>query len=569
MNSLKQKNIGLGAIILVSFIVLQVFIAYRLSDINTHIKISRDLQLKAIELTELEKDLLFLQLTKDYTKIDKIHELAQSLNINEISTSINVLVKKLKDGVLDIPTISKAYTSSQNELVKVKNELIKKGSAVDIQKENIVMFLIILVANLLINILLYYFVRQIIQNIERFQDGLKSFFNFLNRESSTVQPIVYSGTKDFDIIAEMVNTHVKMIEDGIKMDIDAVENIAEVIYQMEQGDFSSKAKANPNNPQIIALLQDINQFIDDINITFGTILSALSLYRENNFSNRLEIKKVGEFRELIEGVNILGDSMQQARADITKSLTKNANELQESSVSLHSQIEFLTEFMNNTAKVGGIIDKDINNMQTTFKETLTKTNQMNEEAIKTTNSAKNGEILANKTLSSMQDINESTLAINEAITIIDSISFQTNILSLNAAVEAATAGEAGKGFAVVAQEVRNLANKSAEAAKEIKALVTKTQQKAQSGIEISQQMQTNFIDVSTQISDTVGLVKSVNETTISEMSKMERVSDEMSKMHENVEQNLILIQETYKISSKLHEISNNLSKEVNKSENEQ
>ncbi len=568
MSSLKQRNIGLGAIILVSFIVLQVFIAYRLSDINTHVKISQNLQLKAIELTELEKNLLLMQLTKDYTKIDKIHKLAQSLNITEISTSVNILVKKLKDGSLDISTISKTYSSAQNELVRVKNELIKKGSAVDIQKENIIMFLIILVANLLINTLLYYFGRQIIKNIQRFQNGLQSFFNFLNRKSLTVEPIVYSGIEDFDVIAEIVNTHVKMIEDGIKMDIDAVENIAEVIHQMEQGDFSSKAKANPNNPQIIALLKDINQFIDDINITFGTILSALSLYRENNFSNRLEIKKIGEFRELIEGVNILGDSMQQARADITKSLTKNANELQESSVSLHSQIEFLTEFMNNTAKVGGIIDEDINNMQVTFKETLNKTNQMNEFAIKTTNSAKNGEVLANRTLSSMQDINESTLAINEAITIIDSISFQTNILSLNAAVEAATAGEAGKGFAVVAQEVRNLANKSAEAAKEIKALVTKTQQKAQSGIEISQQMQTNFIDVTTQIGDTVGLVKSVNEITISEMSKIQRVSDEMSKMHENVEQNLILMQETHKISSKLHEISNDLSKEVNKSENE-
>ncbi len=568
MNSLKQKNIGLGIIILVSFIVLQIFIAYRLSDINNHVKHSQEIQLKIIELTELEKDLLLLQFTKDYTKIDEINKLTKSLNIDSISILVDNLTEELKNGSLMISLVSKTYSSTQDELIKVKDELTKKGSAVDIQDENIIMFIIILVANLLINILLYYFVRQIIQNIERFQDGLKSFFNFLNRKSSSVEPIVYSGTKDFDDISEMVNAHVKVIEDGIKMDVDAVEKIAETINLMEQGDFSSKANATPNNPQIIALQKDINHFIDGISVTFETILYALSLYRENNFSNRLEIQKIGELRELIEGVNILGDSMQQARADITKSLTKNANELKESSVSLHSQIEFLTEFMNNTAKVGGEIDTDVNDMQATLKETLNKTNQMNEVAIKTTNSAKSGEILANKTLSSMEDINESTLAINEAIIIIDSISFQTNILSLNAAVEAATAGEAGKGFAVVAQEVRNLANKSAEAAKEIKALVTKTQQKAQYGIEISQQMQINFIDVTTQIADTVNLVKSVNEVTISEMSRMERVSDEMSKMHENVEQNLIIMQETYKISSKLHDISNDLSEEVNKSEDE-
>jgi methyl-accepting chemotaxis protein len=90
---------------------------------------------------------------------------------------------------------------------------------------------------------------------------------------------------------------------------------------------------------------------------------------------------------------------------------------------------------------------------------------------KVTQSANDGEKLAEQTTEAMNEIDEEVNAINEAITIIDQIAFQTNILSLNAAVEAATAGEAGKGFAVVAQEVRNLASRSAEAANEIKELV--------------------------------------------------------------------------------------------------
>ena len=81
----------------------------------------------------------------------------------------------------------------------------------------------------------------------------------------------------------------------------------------------------------------------------------------------------------------------------------------------------------------------------------------------------------------MDEINKEVSSINEAIEVIDQIAFQTNILSLNAAVEAATAGEAGKGFAVVAAEVRNLANRSAEAAREIKHIVELASKKAKEG----------------------------------------------------------------------------------------
>ena len=569
MVSLKNKNIGLAVLILISFVILQIFIAYRFSDISNKVASKQLEQQQIIKLTELQKNLLYMQLTKDYTKLTLIQELTSLLDIDTITKSIKQLKEAVEHKEHTAKLVSKAYTSVQKELVLAEDMSKKNGSTIDISSENMIIFIIILFANLVINILLYYFVRQIIQNIEKLREGLESFFDFLNGKAESVEPIIYSDTADFDFIAKVINENVSLIQNGIKMDIEAVANISKVIHKMEQGDFSLKANVIPNNLQIRELQENINQLISGLSHTFEAILKNLANYRTNDFSNRLEIEKIAELKELIEGVNVLGDSMQEARSEITKSLTNNATELKESSVELHSQIKSLTSFMNSTADIGGKIDKDVANMQVTFKETLDKTNQMQEVALKTTSRARDGEILANKTLDAMQDINESTLAINEAITIIDSISFQTNILSLNAAVEAATAGEAGKGFAVVAQEVRNLANKSAEAAKEIKQLVMKTQQKAQIGIEVSEQMQTNFIDVSTEIENTVSLVKSVNDVTISEMSRVSRVGHDISQMHVDVENNLIIMQETYKISSKLNEISNSLNREVNKSKDEQ
>lgn len=105
-----------------------------------------------------------------------------------------------------------------------------------------------------------------------------------------------------------------------------------------------------------------------------------------------------------------------------------------------------------------------------------------------TQSIKKGQDLANSTVVSMDQINEQTQAIADAITVIDQITFQTNILSLNAAVEVATAGEAGKGFVVVAQEVRNLASRSAEAAKEIKDIVEEATEKTNNGKTIADEM---------------------------------------------------------------------------------
>jgi methyl-accepting chemotaxis protein len=110
-----------------------------------------------------------------------------------------------------------------------------------------------------------------------------------------------------------------------------------------------------------------------------------------------------------------------------------------------------------------------------------------------TTSSNEGQKLALQTTVAMDEINKEVNSINEAITIIDQIAFQTNILSLNAAVEAATAGEAGKGFAVVAQEVRNLATRSADAANEIKKLVSNATVKANNGKKIADSMISGYI----------------------------------------------------------------------------
>ena len=172
-----------------------------------------------------------------------------------------------------------------------------------------------------------------------------------------------------------------------------------------------------------------------------------------------------------------------------------------------------------------------------------------------TASATHGEKLANQTNVSMDEINAQVTAINEAITVIDQIAFQTNILSLNAAVEAATAGEAGKGFAVVAAEVRNLASRSAEAAKEIKDLVQNATVKANLGKEIAGNMIDGYKQLNENISQTINLISDIQNASKEQLLGIEQINDAVTQLDQQTQQNAAVASQTHDVAILTDEIA--------------
>ncbi|MBP6714132.1 MAG: CZB domain-containing protein [Aliarcobacter sp.] len=133
--------------------------------------------------------------------------------------------------------------------------------------------------------------------------------------------------------------------------------------------------------------------------------------------------------------------------------------------------------------------------------------------------------------------NKEVSSIEAATSIIDQIAFQTNILSLNAAVEAATAGEAGKGFAVVAAEVRNLATRSGEAAKEINAIVQKAKLRANEGKEISNNMIEGYSILNKNIKNQIEIIKEVSNASKEQKQAIEQINDTVSELDQTTQQN--------------------------------
>ena len=172
-----------------------------------------------------------------------------------------------------------------------------------------------------------------------------------------------------------------------------------------------------------------------------------------------------------------------------------------------------------------------------------------------TSSSKEGENLANQTTIAMDEINKQVNAINEAISVIDQIAFQTNILSLNAAVEAATAGEAGKGFAVVAQEVRNLAARSAEAAKEIKTIVENATRKADDGKEIANNMINGYVKLNENITNTINLIKDVEMSSKEQLLGIEQINDAITRLDQQTQQNAQIASQTQEVAVITDEIA--------------
>jgi len=191
-----------------------------------------------------------------------------------------------------------------------------------------------------------------------------------------------------------------------------------------------------------------------------------------------------------------------------------------------------------------------------IKSNSEKSIQMEQISNDTRQIAQGGSELVHESSIAMHAINDSTKNISEAISTIEQIAFQTNILSLNAAVEAATAGDHGRGFAVVAAEVRNLASKSAEAAKKIKELVSIASQKAERGNQISKEITSAFSSMIEKINDTNQMVEEVSNGNKEQLIGMEQISHASNELDQLTQENAKLTQDTNALADELLRISN-------------
>jgi methyl-accepting chemotaxis protein len=201
-------------------------------------------------------------------------------------------------------------------------------------------------------------------------------------------------------------------------------------------------------------------------------------------------------------------------------------------------------------------------LTSTVKQNTENAKQANQLAISASDVAAKGGDVVSKVVITMDSINESSRKIVDIISVIDGIAFQTNILALNAAVEAARAGEQGRGFAVVAGEVRSLAQRSAAAAKEIKALIGDSVEKVEGGSKLVAQAGQTMEEIVISIRRVTDIVSEITAASVEQSQGIEQVNTAITQMDDVTQQNAALVEEAAAAAESMEEQAQILSASV-------
>jgi len=385
------------------------------------------------------------------------------------------------------------------------------------------------------------------------QNDLDEFFKFLAHEKTDIQPFKVHTMDEVGEMVVSINKNIEKTKKGLDQDAQAIKESAEISEKASKGNLDVKINAIASNPEINNLTQIINHLIDSMHYNIKRVLLTLNAYAHDEYKTRVDSKgnTTAQMKELFNQVDLLGNTL----TELSGQNLYNGKALQQSSVVFSENVHKLKNSSNEQAQTLHKASDNINTIMENLEHTTKNSQDMLSIAKELTSSSISGEKLAEETTTAMENINDKVKAINEAVSIIDQISFQTNILSLNAAVEAATAGEAGKGFAVVAQEVRNLASRSADAANEIKDLVQNALNRSQDGMDISTKMIEGYQLLNENIKTTTNIINIVVDDTNTQRVQLESINGEVNILNKQAKENVDIAESTHLIAQQSNDIA--------------
>ena len=505
----------------------------------------------------------FSQAIKEFIKIaDKTSVKKVSLEAKQYSELYKSLIDnaKIGDSYTCIETYPKSDKIIASIIKSITIETKKQSMQTKKSYENTLEYindsgnltLAISIAILLVmSLVIYKISSTIISEISHLGKGLVNFFKFLNKETTDVEPINIHSTDEIGLMAMVIDENIAKSKAIIKEDELFIEDVKRVVALVKEGKINQQITIVTKNKELEELKNIFNEMLSVISKSvcnnLAKVQNALESFQSLDFTHRIENPSGDTAKGLNNLVEIINEMLVDNKSTGMTLKESSAQLLDHVNILNNTSTQTITSIENASSYLSDITD----NIRENTKTISSMATYGNEVKI----SANDGQHLANDTTQAMDEINNEVTAINDAISVIDQIAFQTNILSLNAAVEAATAGEAGKGFAVVAQEVRNLASRSAEAANEIKALVESATTKANNGKNIATKMIDGYESLQEDISKTINLITDVEKASSVQLEGIERINESIDLLDKQTHENVKVASETNDIAKETSAIA--------------
>lgn len=370
--------------------------------------------------------------------------------------------------------------------------------------------------------------------------------NLVERRATVRSERLVLGGRTFDLVLTPVDSRlgehmgVAVEWKDLTEQLAIEQEVASLVRAAGDGDFTKRLDEDNKSGFMLELTRGMNQMTKSVDNVLSETVLLMSAMAGGNLSHRIEGDFKGRFRELKTQANRMGDEMRVIASRIseaTQTVHGATQGIGSGVVKLSARTEQQSSSLEETAA-------SMEQMAATVRQTASNAQQANTAVTSTRELAVDSGEIASQAVAAMTKIEESSRQITEIVGLIEEIAFQTNILSLNAAVEAARAGDAGRGFAVVANEVRALSQRSSQALKEIKEQIASSDTNVKVGVHLVKQVGGSLDQIGESVRKVAGLVAEIAAASQEQSAGIDQVSKAIGNMDQMTQQNAALVEET-------------------------